>query len=172
MVAIRTAVEKNPLLKGVKVIPGHFAQTPTAKGGIAWRPGKEPVIALAPEVSPENDPTIVLTHEAVGHGSHGHVAGKTRDDQERFVTPRLEGVATGATKGIYGDLDLPTGYEAMYGNDPAYREAQEVGAQLGRLATKKEVPAQSEVLRAVFGKGRRVLGYESTKPKPPLGGGS
>jgi len=160
MRAIRTSVTKNPLLKDLEIgveepgaVPGGLPAGTT--GAISWRPEKPPKIALAPKVSPFHDPGVVLTHEAVGHGSHGNIWGKTPELHEKEVVPRLEGLAVGAERGVYGPLGLalPSGYDERYGNLPEYRNARTIGELAARHILEKEQPANREkLLRYLFEK--------------------
>lgn len=157
MKALKTAVTKNPLLRTMET----RVETPGGPGGalpagttgqMAWTP-KGPVVTLAPLVSPTADPGMVAVHEVVGHGSHGRVSGSTPEIQQNTVKPRLEGLATGAEKGIYGPLGLAltSGYEPIYGNRPEYRSAQDLGGQVAQhLAETGEVVPREAVVDGLF----------------------
>jgi len=175
MRAIRTSVEKNPLLKDLEIAVEEPGAKPGGlpagySGAIFWRPEKPPKIALAPKVSPWHDPGVTLTHEAVGHGSHGDVRGGTPEIHERAVAPRLEGLATGVERGIYSlaDLALPSGYDIQFGDRPEYRKAQTVGAAVARHYLQDKVPSQEKVLDYLFKK--PVPGFRP--PQKPMAGGS
>ena len=96
---------------------------------------------------------MTAVHEVVGHGSHGDMCGSTPELQQNTVVPRLEGLATGAEKGIYGPLGLalPSGYEPIYGNRSEYRSAQDLGERLAQhLAETGEVVPQEAVVGGLF----------------------
>ena len=119
---------------------------------MAWTP-KGPVVALAPLVSPTADPGMVAVHEVVGHGSHGPVYGSTPEIRQNTVVPRLEGMATGAEKVIYGPLGLalPSGYEKIYGNRSEYRSSQDLGGQVAQhLAETGEIVPREAVVGGLF----------------------
>lgn len=172
MKVIRTAVEKNPLLGGVQVLPGYLKGAESAGGSITWgRQTGKPYIALAPRVSPNEDPLLTLTHEAVGHGSHGPIVGKTPEDDKDFVTPRREGFAVGVEKGIYEPLGLalPSAYDTEYKNRAEYRRAQELGRLLaGHVSKNGEIPPQAAVLYNLFGNGQ----IPQSPPRAAKAGGS
>jgi hypothetical protein len=157
MMALKTAVTKNPLLRTMETrveTPGRpgGALPAGATGSMSWT-GNGPVVRLAPLVSPTTDPGMVAIHEIVGHGSHGRVSGSTPEIRQNIVVPRLEGMATGAEKGIYGPLGLalPSGYEPIYGNRPEYRSAQDLGEQVAQhLAETGEVVPREAVVDGLF----------------------
>lgn len=157
MKALKTAVTKNPLLRTMETrveTPGRpGGDLPAGATGSMFWTENGPVVRLAPIVSPTTDPGMVAIHEVVGHGSHGPVSGSTPELQQNTVRPRLEGMATGAEKGIYGPLGLalPSGYEPIYGNRSEYRSAQDLGEQVAQhLAETGEVVPREAVVGGLF----------------------
>jgi len=161
MASLHAAAMQNPLIQQSTVKVEDLP--PGATGRIRYPAPGRPEISLAPVVSPSTDPGVVATHEIAGHGSHGPVGGRAKDQQEeeRVIGPKAEGTAEGVVKGLYGTLAPPSAYDQIYGEEENYWRAKGLGRSLAQhIATTGHVPPWQKVQDVIFGKA------PAPKPKP------
>lgn len=166
MISLREVARQNPLIqKGtikVEDLP------PGVSGQISYRDPLRPAITIAPVVSPYTDPGATAVHEIAGHGGHGPVGWRAKDEveHERDIRPQAEGTAEGAVKGLYGDLAPPSAYDQIYGDQEHYQRAKALGESLAQHIGKTgKVPPWQVVQNVIFG---RPPATAEPKPETPV----
>lgn len=166
MVSLQEIARQNPLIQESTIKVEDLP--PGVSGKINYRDPLRPQITLAPVVNPYTDPGLTAVHEIGGHGSHGPIRWRAKDqaEHERVIRPQAEGFSEGVVQNLYGNLTPPSAYDQIYRGDKNYKIAKAWGELLPQYIAKTgKVPPWQVVQNVIFGRPRAA---PEPKPETPV----